>query len=724
MKLGPGRIVLVLLILLAAAMPVMGQTLTDLGATSIAPTIIPIQAGGASGIGIIMQDLGFTGTPYIGRIELTNDDGSAVNTLITNVRAFVDDSSPVKFHADNIANHSGEITFSAIEYDTDITGASVNGKIRLTVSDATGLVTGTPAATVLWIALDFAAAWPTPDAVFGMEISAIQWGASAGATTNTLNPATHGGTTAINNYFVNYRTSGIIVNANEEEGTAGVQLMSFDLGWPGTPDVFNENVSHELGTVTLTYLGESTADIIAGGVKLHRDGNGNGVFDDDVTDPQVANASPGATVLLTTNPLELVNNTFTTDATFLVVVDIANRSGVGVGNTVGFQIDNSLGSVLTFRDEVLDAGANIVGEYPQVGYITDTSTGPTVNHTIIVDPETVIDTTPPTIIASNPSDATAGVSRNLATIALTFDDVMFDDSGAGDPGSVTTLANYSMTGPTTVTLSGVTFNSGNRTATLTVDSGSLPLQYLGDYTVTVVNVENTDGYGMISDSISFTIEAESPPTVLGTIPADGSTDAAIGTSVGIIFSEAMDEATITNEANFSLLAEGAAEEVPGAMTYTASGNTATFTPDAPLTFSTSYTATATTGVTDAEGSPLAADHTFSFTTASAAGSLSFTDIIVANNRIEPGSTDPMRIFIETPEGLNATDVVTIGVYTSTGRRVATLTTAGETYADVIARQPILWDGTNGRGQPLGPGLYFVQVSSAEYRRALRVMIVR
>ncbi|MCK4514762.1 MAG: Ig-like domain-containing protein, partial [Spirochaetaceae bacterium] len=207
-------------------------------------------------------------------------------------------------------------------------------------------------------------------------------------------------------------------------------------------------------------------------------------------------------------------------------------------------------------------------------------------------------------------------------------------------------------------------------------------------------------------------------------PADGSTDAAIGTSVGIIFSEAMDEATITNEANFSLLAEGAAEEVPGAMTYTASGNTATFTPDAPLTFSTSYTATATTGVTDAEGSPLAADHTFSFTTASAAGSLSFTDIIVANNRIEPGSTDPMRIFIETPEGLNATDVVTIGVYTSTGRRVATLTTAGETYADVIARQPILWDGTNGRGQPLGPGLYFVQVSSAEYRRALRVMIVR
>ncbi|MCK4513964.1 MAG: Ig-like domain-containing protein, partial [Spirochaetaceae bacterium] len=233
------------------------------------------------------------------------------------------------------------------------------------------------------------------------------------------------------------------------------------------------------------------------------------------------------------------------------------------------------------------------------------------------------------------------------------------------------------------------------------------------------------GGGSAADySFSFTIEDPVPPTVLTTIPVNGANDAGIGTTVSVVFSEAMNEATVTNDANFSLTETGETAEIVGVLSYTADANTTTFTPDVSFKFSTSYTGTVTTGVTDAEGSPLAADYTFSFTTASAAGSLSFTDIIVANNRIVPGSTDPMRIFIETPEGLNAADVVTIGVYTSTGRRVATLTTAGETYADVIARQPIVWDGTNGRGQPLGPGLYFVQVSSVGYRRALRVMIVR
>ena len=36
----------------------------------------------------------------------------------------------------------------------------------------------------------------------------------------------------------------------------------------------------------------------------------------------------------------------------------------------------------------------------------------------------------------------------------------------------------------------------------------------------------------------------------------------------------------------------------------------------------------------------------------------------------------------------------------------------------------VWDGTNDRGRPLGPGLYFVQIVVAGNKQTLKVMIVR
>ena len=50
---------------------------------------------------------------------------------------------------------------------------------------------------------------------------------------------------------------------------------------------------------------------------------------------------------------------------------------------------------------------------------------------------------------------------------------------------------------------------------------------------------------------------------------------------------------------------------------TLSGTTATFTPSAPLAYSTTYTATLTTGVTDLANNALAAAYTWSFTTGAA-----------------------------------------------------------------------------------------------------------
>ena len=54
--------------------------------------------------------------------------------------------------------------------------------------------------------------------------------------------------------------------------------------------------------------------------------------------------------------------------------------------------------------------------------------------------------------------------------------------------------------------------------------------------------------------------------------------------------------------------------MPGTVTYSTVGNTATFTPTTVLTASILYTATITTGVTDLSGNALANTYTWTFTT--------------------------------------------------------------------------------------------------------------
>jgi len=98
-----------------------------------------------------------------------------------------------------------------------------------------------------------------------------------------------------------------------------------------------------------------------------------------------------------------------------------------------------------------------------------------------------------------------------------------------------------------------------------------------------------------------------PPTVSSTSPTDGETDVAIGTTVSVTFSEAMDSATITTS-SFTL------DSVAGSISYDSGTYTATFTPSANLDESTTYTATLSTAITDVAGNPLAAEETWSFTT--------------------------------------------------------------------------------------------------------------
>ena len=103
-----------------------------------------------------------------------------------------------------------------------------------------------------------------------------------------------------------------------------------------------------------------------------------------------------------------------------------------------------------------------------------------------------------------------------------------------------------------------------------------------------------------------------PPTVAETTPAAEATGVGIATTVEILFSEPMNETTLTTT---TLILEQGETAINGTVSYDGDTFVATFTPDASLAYGTLYTFTVTTGAEDAAGNGLAVDHVFSFTTA-------------------------------------------------------------------------------------------------------------
>lgn len=120
--------------------------------------------------------------------------------------------------------------------------------------------------------------------------------------------------------------------------------------------------------------------------------------------------------------------------------------------------------------------------------------------------------------------------------------------------------------------------------------------------------------GTTPDYFNWTLEEEpDPPRVLfgvsSTDPVSDAVDVPLNTAVSVTFTQELDTSTV-GAASFTLKI-GAA---PVAGTVASGGKVATFTPSAPMTASTVYTATLTVAITDLNGNPLAAEYTWDFTT--------------------------------------------------------------------------------------------------------------
>lgn len=131
------------------------------------------------------------------------------------------------------------------------------------------------------------------------------------------------------------------------------------------------------------------------------------------------------------------------------------------------------------------------------------------------------------------------------------------------------------------------------------------------YTATVTRDVKSDG-GIVMQNVfswNFTTSSVAAPVVILTTPGTNETGVDLDALVTATFSVPMDPLTINPTT--VILMQGSTM-VNGQVSFT--GNTATFTPDAPLLSGVSYQATITTGVLDVNGTPMDNDYVWNFST--------------------------------------------------------------------------------------------------------------
>lgn len=204
---------------------------------------------------------------------------------------------------------------------------------------------------------------------------------------------------------------------------------------------------------------------------------------------------------------------------------------------------------------------------------------------------------PPTVISTDPANNEANVETNK-NISATFS-VPMDQATLST--STFTLKQGSATISGTVSYSGstVTFNPENN------------LSYGTGYTATIAaGVENLEGTAMgAAYTWTFSTKDAVSPTVISTDPDNIETGVVLNKTVSATFSVPMDEATF-NASTF--MVKQAGNTVNGDISY--NGNTVSFNPENDLSYGTTYVVTITSGVENTEGTPMANNYVWAFTT--------------------------------------------------------------------------------------------------------------
>ena len=227
-------------------------------------------------------------------------------------------------------------------------------------------------------------------------------------------------------------------------------------------------------------------------------------------------------------------------------------------------------------------------------------------------------------------------------ISATFSEAM-------DSATILASGTFTVTAPGPTSVPGiVTYDSTNNTATFTPIGGVFAASTTFTATITTAAQSFFGNLPLATDyTWTFTTSAgtdTTAPSVTSTNPADTATLVATNQKVTATFNEGMDSTTI-NPLSFTLTGPGVTPVV-GAVTYTTTGNTATFTPSSALLTATLYTASISTAATDLAGNPLASAYTWTFTTG--AGPDSVAPTVSATVPVD-GASD-----VSLTSGINAT----------------------------------------------------------------------
>ncbi len=314
------------------------------------------------------------------------------------------------------------------------------------------------------------------------------------------------------------------------------------------------------------------------------------------------NAKGGAIFSKPMDPLSITNVNFTLKETV---------SGLPVAGTVSYSgvsaIFSPLSNLVTGKNytATIKGGStgvkDLAGNPMKTDYVLSWTTG------------SAVDTTAPTITGTANVNGATGVAINTKA-GVTFNKWMDHQ----------TLTNLNFTLKETVSgiaVAGTVSHSG-------VSATFMPSKNLSSmtrYTVTVKGgssgVRDLAGNPMASNYVwgwtTGVATDTAAPTITGTVNANGATNVAVNTKVGLTFSEAMDPLTITN-AVISMNETVSGNAVTG--TTNCSGLNVVFAPTTTLSYNTGYTVTVRGGVNGAKdltGNPLASDYVWSWTTGAA-----------------------------------------------------------------------------------------------------------
>ncbi|HEX7254734.1 MAG TPA: LamG-like jellyroll fold domain-containing protein [Gaiellaceae bacterium] len=207
--------------------------------------------------------------------------------------------------------------------------------------------------------------------------------------------------------------------------------------------------------------------------------------------------------------------------------------------------------------------------------------------------------------------------------------------------------------------------------------------------LTATEIQTDMARGVVRDTTA--------PNAVANTPANGAQDVNAFDPVTVTFNEAMDPATITSS-SFELR-DDTGTLVPASISYEPVSGVATLQPNARLAYQKSYTATAKggpDGVKDLGGNPLAADRTWSFTTASApppvlvlgSSSDGFSKYAAEILRAEGmGLFDVKNLSATTAEMIGEYDVAILGNIPLSGSQVTMLTNFVNAGGNLIAFRP-------------------------------------